>query len=140
MSLEIGKVIDGKVAGITNFGAFIEIGEGKTGLVHISEVAREYVKDIREYLKEGQQVKVKVVSCEPNGKIGLSIRKVLEEEAAKRAKIPIEIDWSSQKSSGGLSFEDKMLKFKQDSDEKMQDFKRSIDSKRGSGKRGAGAF
>ena len=75
MAVEVGKIIDGKVTGVTNFGAFVDIGNGKKGLVHISEVAREYVRDIADYVKEGQKVRVYVVSVENNGKISLSIRK-----------------------------------------------------------------
>ena len=77
MLVEEGKIVDGKVSGITKFGAFIELPEGKTGLVHISEVAEEYVTDIKAHLTENQDVKVKIMSIDPNGKISLSIRKAL---------------------------------------------------------------
>src|SRR5690606_34055082 len=68
----------GKVTGITNFGAFVELPEGSTGLVHISEVADTYVKDINEFLKVGDQVEVKVMNVGKDGKIGLSIKKAKE--------------------------------------------------------------
>lgn len=71
MTLAAGNILEGTVVNITNFGAFIEV-EGKTGLVHISEVADSYVKDIREYLKEQDKVKVKIISIDDNGKISLS--------------------------------------------------------------------
>ena len=74
MSIEVGSVLDGVVSGITNFGAFIELPEGKTGLVHISEVADEYVKDVHDFLAEKDKVKVKVVAIDEKGKIGLSIK------------------------------------------------------------------
>ena len=74
MSIEVGK-LQGKVTGITNFGAFVESPEGLTGLVHISEVADNYVKDINDHLKVGDQVEVKVINVEKDGKIGLSIKK-----------------------------------------------------------------
>ncbi len=74
MQLEVGAIVDGKVTGITNFGAFVELPEGKTGLVHISEVASTFVKEVKDYLKEGQEVKVKVLSITDGGKIGLSIK------------------------------------------------------------------
>ena len=75
MSIEVGSKIQGKVTGITHFGAFVELPGGSTGLVHISEVADNYVKDINEFLKVGDEVLVKVVNVEQDGKIGLSIRK-----------------------------------------------------------------
>ena len=74
MLAEEGKIIEGTVSGITNFGAFIDLGEGKTGLVHISEVADDYVKNIHDYLKDKQKIKVKVLSIGKDGKISLSIR------------------------------------------------------------------
>ena len=65
---------EGKVSGITNFGVFVDIGEGITGMVHISEVARNYVKDIKEYVRMGQEVKVKVITVSPEGKVSLSMK------------------------------------------------------------------
>ncbi|PEY31145.1 RNA-binding protein S1 [Bacillus cereus] len=78
MSIEVGSKLQGKVTGITNFGAFVELPEGLTGLVHISEVADNYVKDINDHLKVGDQVEVKVINVEKDGKIGLSIKKAQE--------------------------------------------------------------
>lgn len=138
MLVEVGKVVEGKVTGITGFGAFIQLPDGKTGLVHISEVAVEYVKDIKQHLKENQVVKVKVLSVDKDGKISLSIKKALEGDLKKPNRNnsrPADIDWSRKGHNDNLSFEDKLLKFKQDSDEKMQDLKRNIESKRGGGYR-----
>lgn len=75
MSIEVGSKLQGKVTGITNFGAFVELPGGSTGLVHISEVADNYVKDINDHLKVGDQVEVKVINVEKDGKIGLSIKR-----------------------------------------------------------------
>ena len=75
MELTVGAVVEGKVKSITNFGAFISLPEGKTGMVHISEVANAYVSDIRQHLTEGQDVKVMVIGME-NGKINLSIKRL----------------------------------------------------------------
>ena len=75
MELTVGAILEGKVKSITNFGAFIYLPEGRTGLVHISEVSSSFVNDIHEHLKEGQTVKVKVLSIDPNGKISLSIKR-----------------------------------------------------------------
>ena len=86
--LEIGAIYDGKVTGLTGFGAFVSLPDGKSGMVHISEVSTDYVKDIKDFLKEGQDVKVKVVSISPEGKISLSIRKAMEpSKEEKRERI-----------------------------------------------------
>ncbi len=85
MELTVGTVLEGKVKSITNFGAFITLPEGKTGMVHISEVAGVFVSDIRQYLTEGQEVKVMVISTE-NGKINLSIKRL--EAPRPRQKYP----------------------------------------------------
>ena len=76
MQLEVGKIYEGKVTGITKFGAFVELDKDTTGMVHISEVANTFVNDISEHLKEGQDVKVKVLALN-DGKIALSIKKAL---------------------------------------------------------------
>ena len=88
MELEVGKVYDGKVKGIAQYGAFVEIEGAGTGMVHISEIANSFVKDVKDYLNEGQPVKVKVLSVDEGGKIGLSIKKAAEnkEEQLKPAK------------------------------------------------------
>ena len=75
MELTVGAILEGKVKSITNFGAFVSLPENKTGLVHISEVANAYVSDIRQYLTEGQDVKVVVIGTE-NGKLNLSIKRL----------------------------------------------------------------
>ena len=75
MEFGVGSIVEGKVTGITKFGAFVSLPEGKSGLVHISEVANSYVSDVREHLTEGQDVKVVVIGNE-NGKINLSIKRL----------------------------------------------------------------
>lgn len=105
MTLNAGSILEGTVVNITNFGAFVEI-EGKTGLVHISEVSDSYVKDIREYLKEQDKVKVKVISIDDKGKISLSIKQAMhkknlvnqqkligQEKNLKRMKQILKIDY-----------------------------------------------
>lgn len=148
MELEPGKIIEGKVTGITQFGAFVTMEGGKTGLIHISEVALEYVKDIKNHLKEGDTVKAKILSIDAAGKISLSVKQALidERSAAKKAapkkpmRKPDDYDWS-KKAAQPTSFEDMLAKFKQDSDEKQHDVKKAIDSKRGSSyKRSSGSF
>lgn len=147
MQLEPGTIIEGKVTGITSFGAFVSFGDGKTGLVHISEIALDYVKDIHDHLKENDIIKAKILSINPAGKISLSIKQaILDERAAARKNArshspskPDDFDWS--KKSRPTSFEDMMAKFKQDSDEKLSDMKKGLDAKRGSGyRRSSGSF
>lgn len=136
MSVEIGKIIEGTVTGITNFGAFIQLPEGKTGLCHISEVADDYVKNIHDYLKEQQKVKVKVISVDGNGKISLSIRQAQPQQAKPPTKSsqPVKSDWQKKNVEVGLSFEDKLSKFLKDSDEKQQQLKKfGKDNRKGNG-------
>ena len=134
MSIEVGSKVQGKITGITNFGAFVELPDGKTGLVHISEVADNYVKDINEHLKVGDEVEVKVMNVEADGKIGLSIRKakpqVERPERAprpRRENRPVERNDRQPKEN----FEQKMARFLKDSDERLSTLKRATDSKRG---------
>ena len=141
--LEIGAIVEGKVTGLTNFGAFVSLPDGKSGMVHISEVSNSFVKDIKDHLKEGQDVKVKVVNITDEGKISLSIKKA-EDTPRESAPRPKRNDrprnnnnvWqgqSKQQNDSAMSFEDMMARFKQVSDEKMTDLKRSTDSKHGGG-------
>lgn len=135
--LEVGSILEGKVTGITKFGAFIELPEGKTGMVHISEVASTYVKEIRDFLTEDQQVKVKVINISEDGKISLSIKKAVEQKnnnpvrRNRSSNGPGGFEWQSSRNDSG-SFEEMLQKFKQTSDEKMSDIRRNVDSKRGS--------
>lgn len=146
MQIEEGAIVSGKVTGLTDFGAFVELEGGKTGMIHISEVASNYVKDIREHVSVGQEVKAKVISVTPDGKISLSIRKLTEQPKEQRPQRPQKPRgerrapqvWNGQKSNAPAegekqSFEDMMARFKQVSDEKMTDLKRASDSKRGGG-------
>ena len=134
MALKEGSIVEGVVTNITSFGAFVEV-EGKTGLVHISEVADTFVKDIREFLKEQDKVKVKVISVDDNGKISLSIKQALV--PVKSVK-PIEIDWKNDKGKAPTgNFEDRMSKFLKDSEERFQDLKKHQESRsRGYSKKG----
>ena len=140
MSLEVGAIVEGEVTGITNFGAFVQLPEGKVGLIHISEVSNVYVKDVHEFLKEHDKVKVKVLSIDARGKIGLSIKQAMP-PAPPQPK-PQRPQNENRERRGGmrpqnarsmqpLSFEDKLPKFLKDSDDRMFDLKRKTDSKRG---------
>ena len=145
--LEIGAIVEGKITGLTAFGAFVSLPDGKSGMVHISEVSNTFVKDIKEFLKEGQDVKVKVVSISEEGKISLSIKKAEEparEERPRQSRPNRNSDrpranvWQGQQKQQkeAMSFEDMMAQFKAVSDEKMSDLKRSTESRQGSGRRG----
>ena len=137
MSIEVGSIVEGKVTGITNFGAFVELGNGKTGLVHISEVADAYVKDINDFLKQNDVVKVKVINVS-DGKIGLSIKQADPNRTAK----PAPSGGRPPRGGGGggqnrrrptapLGIEEKLSRFLKDSDERQQALRKSQDSKRG---------
>lgn len=142
MSLEIGAVLEGKVTGITKFGAFVELPGGKTGMVHISEVAATYVKEIRDFITENQMVKVKILSVTEEGKVNLSIKRAVEQpprrqftpSPPRRNAPPADSDFARQTASP-QTFEDMLNKFKQNSDDRMSDIKRSLDGKRGSSPR-----
>ena len=133
MSIEVGSVVEGVVTGITNFGAFVELPGGKVGLIHISEVADVYVRDVKDFLKEQDKVKVKVLSVDERGKIGLSIKQ-LQAPSPSPSPSPRRTysnDNRRPNRSNTLSFEDKLSKFMKDSDERLSDLKRNTESKRG---------
>ena len=140
MSIEVGSKVQGKVTGITNFGAFVELPGGSTGLVHISEVADSYVKDVNDHLKVGDQIEVKVIS-EKEGKIALSIKKAIdrpEGQTTSYSKRPARQGDGRSKGFRSKSsfqpkenFEDKMARFLKTSEENLSTLKRSAESKRG---------
>lgn len=142
MAIEVGTKLEGKVTGITNFGAFVELPGGVTGLVHISEIADNYVKDVNDHLKMEDIVTVKVINVDKNGKIGLSIRKAVdkpveEQQRPARGNFRREED-RHRGGSNKFSFEDKMSKFLKDSEERMSSLRKNTESKRGG--RGAKRF
>jgi len=118
MGLEIGSKLEGKVTGITKFGAFVELPGGATGLVHISEIADTYVKDIHDYLKVGDIVTVKVLNVR-EGKIGLSIKKALD-----RPERP-----SRSHRERGDGFEEKLNKFLKESEDRQSSLRKQSDKK-----------
>lgn len=139
MQLEVGAVLEGKVTGITKFGAFVELPGGKTGMVHISEIAPMFVKEIRDFVSINQQVKVKILSISPEGKISLSMKRV-ENAVCKPAEKyrehrectgPGSYEWKPSSRNKPTSFEDMLTKFKQTSDEKLLDLKKAKECKHG---------
>ena len=141
MQIDIGAIYDGVVTGLTKFGAFVKLDNGTTGMVHISEVASEYVSDISQHLAEGDKVKVKVIEINEKGKVSLSIKKAQpESEKPKQSKPRPQNNKNSdrgwkgapqQESSAPMSFEDMMAKFKAQREDKMSDIKRSSDRRGG---------
>ncbi len=148
MAAEEGQILTGKVTGVTKFGAFVDLPDGEVGMVHISEVSDTFVKEIGDFVKVGQEVKVKVISIGEDKKISLSMKKAdpdykkkapkpemkprrnddfKRNEAAKSVP-PQDYVWAPKKDD--LSFEEMMNKFKQSSEEKMSDLKRSMDTRR----------
>ena len=141
MQLEVGAVTEGKVTGITKFGAFVEIEKGVTGLVHISEISKSFVVDISKILKCGDIVKVKILSFEKN-KLSLSIKQVegenedfkknVEERKKKKEQQIKNKKEAVTKKQLPLSFEEMLAKFKKTSEEKMSDIKKNLEGKRSS--------
>lgn len=152
MEPQVGSILEGKVAGITKFGAFVALEGGKSGLVHISEIANTFVNDVHDFLQEGQTVKVLVLSAE-KGRINLSIKKALppQERPAPRGPHPggaprpaaaqpshphpVQAAQRPLPPSGDQAFEDKLKRFLSSSEGKMADLNRSMDGKRGGRRR-----
>lgn len=151
MAVEIGALLEGKITGIIDYGVFVELGEGKTGMVHISEVANSYVTNIRDHLSVGQEVRVKVLNISVEGKISLSIKKAVENQPApqgerreasprppRRGGSPNV--WQGQRNANAgeaQTFEDMMSRFKQTSEDKISTLRRGGDTRYGgSTKRG----
>lgn len=129
MSVSVGEIVEGTVSDIVNYGAFVKLDDGKNGLVHISEVSRDYVQDIHSVLKTGDKIKAKVLSIDDKGKIALSIKKALPSVQ--------KINNDNQIKDVPTTLDDMLTKFLKDSDERQLDLKRSIESKRGASRRRA---
>ena len=143
MEYEVGTVLEGKVTSITKFGAFVALEGGKSGLVHISEIANSYVNDVHDFLQEGQDVKVKLLAIK-DGKLDLSIKKALPtpERPAQRSFQPRPaaaprpaVQAADTTPSGDLAFEDKLKQFLSSSERKMADLNRNISGKQGGRRR-----
>lgn len=131
MSVPVGSILEGKVTGITSFGAFVQLKDGPTGLVHISEISDTYVRDINDFLKINDDVKVKVISVK-EGKIGLSIKQANPEYSVSVAGFHKDGGRGARRGSRGRSsFEDKIMKFLKESEDRLADLNRNTESKRG---------
>jgi len=140
-----GEILEGKVVGITKFGAFVSLADGRSGLVHISEIANTYVNDVHDHLAIGQTVKVVIISESEDGKINLSIKRALEPEPRQQRQAaalrtprqqytPRTPEPAPAGPSGDASFEDKLKQFMHDSDSKIAGNKMYAD-KKGGGRR-----
>ena len=136
MQIEVGAILEGKVTSITKFGAFVELPENKTGMVHISEVSTGFVKEITDYLQENQMIEI-----DQNGRINLSIKRLLDQPQQSSRRAPARrgnVGWQPKQVVQPVTFEEMMSKFKADSDDKMSSLRRNVESKRGSGGRRRG--
>ena len=160
MEFGVGSILEGKVTGITKFGAFVSLPEGRSGLVHISEIAYSYVNEVSDHLQEGQEVKVKVIGIDESNRINLSIKKVTEPPARPAGGqgqgqgrprqqggfAPRQQGGAPRQQSGNaprpaatkepLDFEDRLKQFMQSSDSKLSEL-RYIE-KKGGNRRGGG--
>lgn len=127
MSIEVGNKLKGKITGIKTFGAFVELPEGKSGLVHISEVADNYVENVEDHLSVGDEVEVKVLSIADDGKISLSIKKA-KDRPRKPRHSKANHGKPVQKTE---DFEKKLSNFLKDSEDKLTSIKRQTESRRG---------
>lgn len=138
MELTVGSIVDGKVTGILKFGAFVSLPEGRSGLVHISEIAYTYVSEVSDFLKVGQEVRVKIIGIDENGRINLSIKKTQEPPArsgpVRKQGAPASA--AAPKPAAPPSFEDKLKQFMQDSDSKLSGVKQYEKNSRRRGNRG----
>ncbi len=153
MELEVGSVVEGKVSGITKFGAFVALPEGKSGLVHISEIANTFVSDVAEHVQMGQAVKVRVLGISPEGKINLSIKRAADNPSAERTpafrrppqarpaapreprEAPAAAAGAVDPPSADRDFEDRLKRFMQESDSRIADNRLYADHNRRRGRR-----
>jgi len=126
MQIRIGEIIEGKVTGITKYGAFISVNKETAGMIHISEISSEFIKDINGYLKLNQMIKAVVIGVNEDGKLALSIKQLQENkniEPEEEAEEKPEFAGNAQNPASSRNFEDMLNKFKRESDEKMSDLK-----------------
>ena len=140
MEFGVGSILEGKVTGITKFGAFVSLPGGKSGLVHISEIAYSYVNDVKDHLSEGQEVKVKVIGIDENGRINLSIKKAMDPPPRPAGQGRPAAGRGGARSGGFRgqaapkvpeTFEDRLKQFMAASDSKLSEI-RSAENRRGS--------
>lgn len=137
MEIVVGNVYDGKVTGITKFGAFVQLASGKSGMVHISEITNSYVSDINQHLSEGQEVKVKVLGIDSANRINLSIKKAVE-NSSEQPKVNYGAQTKSKQTTPKEEedpFESKLKAFMQSSESRISDLKSHSDRRSGGRRR-----
>lgn len=136
MAIDVGEIIDGKVTGITKYAAFVALSEGKSGMVHISEISHNYVNDIKEHLREGQEVTVKIISIDEMGRINLSIKKTAPPPVSREPRQTRSINAPRRPAPDEpLTFEDKLKQFMHESENKITGIKseRRVSRRKGKG-------
>jgi S1 RNA binding domain protein len=145
VAIQIGSTVEGTVVKLADYGIIVRLAGGKVGLVHISEVADTYVRDVHDYFKENDRVCVKVLKINDKGRYELSVKQadeknvVASHEAPSRSRhqeayehVPRDPRYTAERPQ---TFEDRLSRFMKDSEERIHDLKRSVDEKRGGGKR-----
>jgi S1 RNA binding domain protein len=154
MDLTTGDVVQGRIAEVRDFGAFVWLGSGQKGLIHISEISDEFVKDIREKVKPNQKVKIKILSIKEDGRIELSLKQAAGLDYTRPPRVeerdelpmpapevfasePPQFDFNLEEELRKANYDfDQMLKvFKRMSEENLVDLKRNLEAKRAGGKK-----
>ncbi|MHB9035514.1 MAG: S1 RNA-binding domain-containing protein [Armatimonadota bacterium] len=145
MAIEVGTNVRGAILKVAEYGAIVRLPEGNTGLIHISEIANTYVRDVRDYVNEGDEVTVKVLRLGPKGRLELSLKQC-DSNTAETIRKPVAAGTGTSHRGGQrvfensdhssaprqpASFEDRLSRFLKDSEERMHDLKRHLESKRG---------
>ncbi len=147
MELAVGVILEGKVSSIKPFGAFVSLPEGKSGLVHISEIAHTYVSDVAQHLEVGQTVSVKIIGIDESNRINLSIKQTVAPPQPQSRPAPTPRQPQSARPRFAQpretvhaplsdSFEDKLKQFMQESESRMSDLKSHMEKRHGSRRRG----
>ncbi len=135
MAIEVGAILEGVVTGIVKFGAFVQLDEDHNGLVHISEISDEYVKEVSDHLSKGKKVKVKVLSIEDGGKIALSMKQA-QPKSEQQKPLPQAVQLNREvHRSDASSFDDMLSKFMKVSNEKIESAKQRRNVRQGKTKR-----
>jgi S1 RNA binding domain protein len=132
----IGKVVSGSVTNVANFGAFVLLEDNQEGLIHISEIANEFISDIHKYIKSGDKVKVKVLARNNKKKLELSLKKAQDADSSdEKTDVPKKRETPIIKKQRNPNFEDKLNGFLKRSEERQIDIRRNLKNKQGISKR-----
>jgi S1 RNA binding domain protein len=141
MAVEVGQIVQGRVVRMLAYGVLVRLDDGTTGLVHISEIDQNYVRDVADYFALDDMVNVKVLKAEDRGKIELSVKqargegepivKVRAPQPEENSEAPPRAEAGPSRRESRASFEEKMGEFMRSSSERLSDLKRNIEGKRG---------